>query len=64
VRAQGVFVTDYDPTIEDAYRKNVAVDNEPAVLDILDTAGQEVLCTMSYFDPAFNVSVRQAQQAY
>ena len=64
MRAQGVFVTDYDPTIEDAYRKNVAVDNEPAVLDILDTAGQEVLCTMSYFDPAFNVSVRQAQQAY
>jgi len=38
---QGVFVTDYDPTIEDAYRKNTAVDGQPCLLDILDTAGQE-----------------------
>ena len=38
---QGVFVTDYDPTIEDAYRKNVTLDAQTCILDILDTAGQE-----------------------
>ena len=38
---QGVFVMDYDPTIEDAYRKNTSVDGKPCLLDILDTAGQE-----------------------
>jgi len=38
---QGVFVRDYDPTIEDAYRKSLIIDNRPASLDILDTAGQE-----------------------
>ncbi len=44
---QGVFVMDYDPTIEDAYRKNAVVDTEPYVLDILDTAGQEVIYFVS-----------------
>lgn len=34
---------EYDPTIEDSYRKQCTVDNESALLDILDTAGQEVL---------------------
>jgi len=38
---QGLFVPDYDPTIEDAYRKNINVDGEACMLDILDTAGQE-----------------------
>jgi len=38
---QGVFVQDYDPTIEDAYRKNAMIDRDQCVLDILDTAGQE-----------------------
>jgi GTPase KRas protein len=38
---QGLFAYDYDPTIEDAYRKNLTVDGKPCVLDILDTAGQE-----------------------
>merc|ERR1712048_254064 len=38
---QGRFIMVYDPTIEDAYRKAVSVDNQPAHLDILDTAGQE-----------------------
>jgi hypothetical protein len=38
---QGVFVKDYDPTIEDAYRKSVLLDDRNCVLDILDTAGQE-----------------------
>lgn len=38
---QGIFVKDYDPTIEDAYRKSMMLDDKNCVLDILDTAGQE-----------------------
>ena len=39
---QGIFVEKYDPTIEDSYRKQVVIDGETCLLDILDTAGQEV----------------------
>jgi len=35
------FVNNWDPTIEDAYRKAVDVDNKLCILDILDTAGQD-----------------------
>ncbi|KAL0484225.1 Ras-like protein [Acrasis kona] len=38
---QGHFMDYYDPTIEDSYRKQVTVDNEITILDIMDTAGQE-----------------------
>eukprot|EP00761_Pharyngomonas_kirbyi_P007856 gb/GECH01007867.1/.p1 GENE.gb/GECH01007867.1/~~gb/GECH01007867.1/.p1 ORF type:complete len:606 (+),score=185.38 gb/GECH01007867.1/:1-1818(+) len=38
---QGNFVEKYDPTIEDSYRKDMVVDGESCMLDILDTAGQE-----------------------
>eukprot|EP01084_Bolivina_argentea_P195931 335998_1 len=38
---QGQFVPDYDPTIEDAYRKHIQVDGNSLLLDVLDTAGQE-----------------------
>jgi len=38
---QGHFVVDYDPTIEDAYKKQCVIDDEGALLDVLDTAGQE-----------------------
>ena len=44
------FVDEYDPTIEDSYRKQCSIDEEVALLDILDTAGQEVLphaCVLS-----------------
>jgi len=34
-------VDDYDPTLEDSYRKQVTIDNEECILDIFDTAGQE-----------------------
>jgi GTPase KRas protein len=37
---------EYDPTIEDTYRKLVTIDNESALLDILDTAGQEEFASM------------------
>lgn len=32
----------WDPTIEDAYRKSVDVDDDVYTLDIVDTAGQDV----------------------
>ena len=35
------FVEDWDPTIEDAYRKTVDVDGTICTLEILDTAGQD-----------------------
>ncbi|GBG24885.1 Ras-like protein [Hondaea fermentalgiana] len=35
------FVQDWDPTIEDAYRKTVNVDSKLCTLSVLDTAGQE-----------------------
>ena len=37
---------DYDPTIENSYRKQITLDNEVLVLDILDTAGQEEYSVM------------------
>lgn len=37
----GTFEANYDPTIEDSYRKQVTIDSDPALMDILDTAGQE-----------------------
>mmetsp|Transcript_40497 Transcript_40497/g.66523 ORF Transcript_40497/g.66523 Transcript_40497/m.66523 type:complete len:198 (+) Transcript_40497:56-649(+) len=40
------FLEEYDPTIEDSYRKSVAIDNESCLLDILDTAGQEEFSSM------------------
>jgi GTPase KRas protein len=40
------FVEMYDPTIEDQYRKQVAIDGETCLLDILDTAGQEEYSAM------------------
>ena len=35
------FVDEYDPTIEDSYRKQATIDNETCLLDILDTANLE-----------------------
>ncbi|XP_039289032.1 ras-like protein 2 [Nilaparvata lugens] len=43
---QSFFVTDYDPTIEDSYTKQCVIDDIPAKLDILDTAGQEEFSAM------------------
>merc|ERR1712154_612420 len=37
----GTYEANYDPTIEDSYRKQVTIDGKPGLLDILDTAGQE-----------------------
>eukprot|EP01100_Stratorugosa_tubuloviscum_P005775 TRINITY_DN255_c0_g2_i1.p1 TRINITY_DN255_c0_g2~~TRINITY_DN255_c0_g2_i1.p1 ORF type:complete len:189 (-),score=98.38 TRINITY_DN255_c0_g2_i1:191-757(-) len=43
---QNHFIDEYDPTIEDSYRKQVSVDDETCILDILDTAGQEEYSVM------------------
>jgi len=40
------FTNDYDPTIENSYRKTVTVDEIPCLLEILDTAGQEDFIAM------------------
>jgi Ras-related protein R-Ras2 len=39
-------VTDYDPTIEDSYRKQCVIDGQVGKLDTLDTAGQEEFSAM------------------
>uniref|UniRef100_A0A914E312 small monomeric GTPase n=1 Tax=Acrobeloides nanus TaxID=290746 RepID=A0A914E312_9BILA len=51
---RNIFVQDYDPTIEDSYRKQVIIDNRVIILDILDTAGQE----------SFYMSMRDQQIRY
>ncbi len=43
---QSHFIDEYDPTIEDSYRKQVSIDDEVCLLDILDTAGQEEYSAM------------------
>merc|ERR1712154_476106 len=35
------FLEEYDPTIEDSYRKQCDLDNHTVMLDVLDTAGQD-----------------------
>jgi len=43
----GSFVERYDPTIEDSYRKQVEIEDQACLVDILDTAGQEELSALS-----------------
>ncbi|KAK0179185.1 hypothetical protein PV327_007999 [Microctonus hyperodae] len=43
---QKLFVTDYDPTIEDSYIQHTEVDKQWCILDVLDTAGQEEFSAM------------------
>uniref|UniRef100_A0A3B3Q2I2 Muscle RAS onco homolog n=1 Tax=Paramormyrops kingsleyae TaxID=1676925 RepID=A0A3B3Q2I2_9TELE len=43
---QKIFVPDYDPTIEDSYLKHTEIDSQWAILDVLDTAGQEEFSAM------------------
>ena len=48
---QNVFVAEYDPTIEDRYKKKICVDGTDVVLDIIDLCGSEEFCAMrdTYF---------------
>jgi hypothetical protein len=43
-------VEEYDPTIEDSYRKQLVIDDESCLLEILDTAGQ--VCSFFFFPSA------------
>eukprot|EP01117_Protostelium_nocturnum_P009955 TRINITY_DN3546_c0_g1_i2.p1 TRINITY_DN3546_c0_g1~~TRINITY_DN3546_c0_g1_i2.p1 ORF type:complete len:194 (-),score=68.25 TRINITY_DN3546_c0_g1_i2:130-711(-) len=43
---QNYFISEYDPTIENSYRKQVNIDDETCMLDMLDTAGQEEFAAM------------------
>lgn len=36
----GRFVQNYNPTVEDVYRKDIEVNKEPCVIEVLDTAGR------------------------
>ncbi|KAJ5071221.1 ras-like protein [Anaeramoeba ignava] len=38
---QGKFVSEYDPTIEENYRKMMIIDGIPTMLEVIDTAGQD-----------------------
>lgn len=40
------FVETYDPTIEDAYRKQLLVDHKMCFVEVIDTAGQEEYSTL------------------
>lgn len=42
----GCFVETYDPTIEDAYRKQALVDDRMCFIEVIDTAGQEEYATL------------------
>ena len=43
---QGIFVEEYDPTIEDAYRKQVEVNDQQGMMGILNKAGTEQFTAM------------------
>ncbi|XP_067948033.1 ras-related protein Rap-2b-like [Watersipora subatra] len=42
----GRFVQNYNPTVEDVYRKDIEVNKEPCVIEVLDTAGTEQFASM------------------
>ncbi|KAJ7493600.1 P-loop containing nucleoside triphosphate hydrolase protein [Mycena latifolia] len=39
------FTEEYDPTLEDCYRKQVVVDNEPCIVEVIDPPGEAEFVT-------------------
>ncbi|KAF5368321.1 hypothetical protein D9758_002345 [Tetrapyrgos nigripes] len=46
LQSSGMVASTYDPTIEDAYRKQLIVDNRMCFVEVIDTAGQEEYATL------------------
>ncbi|KIJ51047.1 hypothetical protein M422DRAFT_204057, partial [Sphaerobolus stellatus SS14] len=46
---RSIFLEHYDPTIEDAYRRQVKIDNELTSLEVTDTAGAEQFTALNEF---------------
>jgi len=44
---QDVFLENYDPTIEEAYRRTITVDGDVSSLEVLDTAGAEQFTSLN-----------------
>jgi len=51
------FVETYDPTIEDAYRKQLVVDNRMCFVEVIDTAGQGGFIRISFIQLALSYVV-------
>ena len=51
------FFLDYDPTLEDSYRKQITVDEDECVLDICDTAGQDDFSASFHFGAKLSSSL-------
>ena len=43
---QNYFIEEYDPTIEDSYRKQILVDEKSYLLDILDETTNKINCNL------------------
>ena len=48
------FVDDYDPTLEDSYRKHALIDGELALIDVLDTGGRSEFSTFNPYSVHFS----------
>ncbi|KIY43958.1 hypothetical protein FISHEDRAFT_77880 [Fistulina hepatica ATCC 64428] len=44
---RNVFIENYDPTIEEEYRRSVTVDGQISALEVLDTAGAEQFTSLN-----------------
>ena len=42
----GIFIGGYNPTIEDVYRKEIHVGNNPCIIEVFDTSGTENFSSM------------------